>query len=82
MEIVIYRRQRVEYGEQDYTTCLVPQFACYAAGPSEIWPQRILREQSGTASQPRFFKRLRQYPEPHLMEWYSEFKKELHTNCT
>ena len=39
MEILIYRRQRVDYGEQDYTTCLVPQFACYAAGLRKFDPK-------------------------------------------
>ena len=36
MEIVIHRRQRVDYGEQSDTTCLVPKFACCVAGPSEF----------------------------------------------
>ena len=32
MEIVIYRRQRVDYGEQSGTTCLVTKFACCPRG--------------------------------------------------
>ena len=47
---VTYRRQRVDYGEQVDTTYLVPQFTCYVAGPSEIFPQRFSMERSRTAS--------------------------------
>ena len=50
MEILIYRRQRVEYGELFDTTCFVPQFTCYVAGPSEISPPTISMDQSRTAS--------------------------------
>ena len=50
MEIVIYRRQRVDYGEQSDTTCLVPKFACYVAGTSEFFLQRFSIERSRTAS--------------------------------
>ena len=46
----IYWQQRVDYGEQDDTTCLVLQFTWYVAGPSEICPPRILMERSRTAS--------------------------------
>ena len=35
MEILIYRRQRIDYGEQDGNTFLVLQFTRYVAGPSE-----------------------------------------------
>ena len=48
--IFIYWRHRVDYGEQDDTTCLVPQFTCYVVVPSEICPQRISMERSKTAS--------------------------------
>ena len=50
MEIVIYRRQRVDYREQSDTTCLVPKFACCVAGPSEFFIQRFSIERSRTAS--------------------------------
>ena len=50
MEIVMYRRQRVDYGEQSDTTCLVPKFACCVAGPSEFFIQRFPIERSRTAS--------------------------------
>ena len=50
MEIVIYQRQRVDYGEQSDTTCLVPKFACCVAGPSEFFIQRFSIERSRTAS--------------------------------
>ena len=50
MGILIYRRQRVDYGEQEDTTCLVSQFTSYVAGPSEICPPRISMERSRTAS--------------------------------
>ena len=50
MEIVIYRRQRVDYGEQSDTTCLVPKFAFCVAGPSEFFIQRFSIERSRTAS--------------------------------
>ena len=43
MEILIYRRQRVDYAEQDDVTC-------YVAGPLEICPQRISMEWSRAAS--------------------------------
>ena len=58
MEIVIYRRERVDYGEQSDTTCLVPKFACCFAGPSEFFTQRFSFERSRTASPTRFFKGL------------------------
>ena len=51
MEIVLYRRQRVDYGEQSDTTCLVPKFACCVAGPSEFFIQWFSIERSRTASQ-------------------------------
>ena len=50
MEIVIYWRQRVDYGEQNDTTCLVPKFACCVTGPSEFFPQWFSIEHSRTAS--------------------------------
>ena len=50
MEIVIYRRQRVHYGEQNDTTCLVPKFVCCVVGPSEFFLQRFSIERSRTAS--------------------------------
>ena len=50
MEILIYRRQRVDYGEQSGTTCLVPKFTCCVAGPSEFCIQRFLIERSRAAS--------------------------------
>ena len=50
MEIVIYWRQRVDYGEQSVTTCLVLKFACCVAGPSEFFIQRFSIERSRTAS--------------------------------
>ena len=43
MEILIYRRQRIDYAEQDDVTC-------YVAGPLEICPQRISKEWSRAAS--------------------------------
>ena len=58
MEILIYWWQRVDYGEQDDTNCLVPQFSCYIKAPSEICPQRISMERSKTASPAAFFKGL------------------------
>ena len=50
MEIIIYRRQRVHYGEQNDATCLVPKFACCVPGPSQFFPQRFSIERSRTAS--------------------------------
>ena len=50
MEIVIYRRQRVYYGEQSDITCLVPKFECCVAGPSDFFVQRFSIERSRTAS--------------------------------
>ena len=50
MKIVIYRRQRVDFGEQSDTTCLVPKFACCVAGPSEFFIQRFSIESSRAAS--------------------------------
>ena len=50
MEIVIYWWQQVNYGGQNGTTCLVPQFICQITGPSEICPPRISLERSRTAS--------------------------------
>ena len=50
MEIVIYRRQRVDYGEQSDTTCVAPKFACCIAGPSEFLIQRFSIERSRTVS--------------------------------
>ena len=46
MEIVIYRRQRAQYGEQNDTTCLVPKFVCCVAGLSEFFLQRFSNERS------------------------------------
>ena len=60
VEILVYRRQRVDYGEQDDTSCLVPQFACYSAGPSEICPPRISREWSRTATPGAVLQRAKQ----------------------
>ena len=41
MEMVIYRQQRVDYGEQNDTTCLVPKFAFCVVGPSEFFSKTI-----------------------------------------
>ena len=60
MEIVIYRRQRVDYGEQSDTTCLVPKFAFGVAGPSEFFIQRFSIERSRTASPVAVLQRARQ----------------------
>ena len=62
MEIVIYRRQRVDYGEQNDTTCLVPKFACCVAGPSEFFIQRFSIERSRTASPVAVLQRAIQTP--------------------
>ena len=43
MGILIYRRQRVEYEKQNYTTCLVPQFTFYVMGPSEFFATKDLK---------------------------------------
>ena len=50
MEILIYRRHGVDYGERNETNCLVPQFTCHVVGHSEIYARRISRERSRTAS--------------------------------
>ena len=50
MEIVIYRRQRVDHGEQSDTTYLVLKFAYCVVGPSEFFTQRFSIERSRTAS--------------------------------
>ena len=62
MEIVIYRRQRVDYGEQSDTTCLVPEFACCVAGPSEFFIQRFSIERSRTASPSAVLQRATGWP--------------------
>ena len=70
MEIVIYQRQRVDYGEQNDTTCLVPKFTCHVAGPSEICIKRISIERSRTASPGAVLQRARPGPgcvwDPHI----------------
>ena len=58
MEIVIYRRQRVDYGEQSDTTCLVPKFACCVAGPSEVLYNDFQLNVQELRLQGRFFKGL------------------------
>ena len=58
MEIVIYRRQKVDYGEQSDTTCLVPNFACCVAVPSEFLYNDFQVNVQELRLQARFFKGL------------------------
>ena len=66
MEIVIYRRQRVDYGELYDTACLVPKFACCVVGPSEFFCNDFQLNVQELRLQARFVKGL---DCPMLLKW-------------
>ena len=77
MEIVIYRRQRVDYGEQNDTTFSVPKLAFCVTGPSEFFIQRFSIERSRTASPGAVLQRANSpgviqgsHHEPHQRCWW------------
>ena len=56
MEILIHQQQRVEYGEQCDTTCLVPQYTCYGARSSDFFHEGLQQNDQELRPHPLFFK--------------------------